>query len=92
MRRRIPTLMLFVALGLIARPVQAQLVDLTDDRTAEQKWQRTTYLTNFVLTSGIAYAKSVDQTTEHFARFFGELAGPSWGSQTPAAFVRVLST
>ncbi len=88
MRRKIIPLMLFVALCVVTQPVNAQLVDLTDDRTAEQKWQRSTYLTSWVFASGLAYAKSLGQTTEHFARFFGELAGPSWASQTPAAFVR----
>jgi hypothetical protein len=87
-RRTATTLMLFVALCVVAQPVSAQLVDLTDDRTAEQKWLRSTYLSTFVVVTGIAYAKSVGQTPEHFARFLGEIAGPSWGSETPASFVR----
>ncbi len=88
MRRKVTPLMLFVALCVVTQPVSAQLVDLTDNRTAEQKWQRSTYLSTFLTVTAIAYAKSLGQKPEHFALFLGELAGPSWASQTQAAFVR----
>jgi hypothetical protein len=82
--------LLFIALCVVTQPASAQLVDLTDERTAEQKWQRSTYLSTFMSVAAVAYAKSVGQTPEHFARFLGQLAGPSWSSETPAAFVRGL--
>ncbi len=91
MRPKATLLLLFVALCVVTRPLSAQLVDLTDERTAEQKWTRSVYLTDFVWMSWIAYAKSLGQTPEDVGRFIGEIAGPSWGetgSRTIASFVR----
>ena len=92
MRRTVTPLMLFVALCLVTQPLTAQ-VDLTDDRTAEQKWTRSVYLIDFAYVGFIAYAKSVGQTPEQLGTWMTEFAGPSWGapgSRTIASFVRGL--
>ena len=88
MRRATIGFMLLLGLCVVTQPLRAQLVDLTDNRTAEEKWMRSTYLSTFMSVTAIAYAKSLGQTPDHFARFLGRTAGPSWESETPAAFVR----
>ena len=91
MRRTVLIPFLIVALLAVAQPVSAQLLDLTDDRTAEQKWVRSQNLYDFMWITLIAHGKSAGQTTEQIGRFLGEFAAPSWGtpgSRTLASFVR----
>ena len=75
------------------QPVTAQLVDLTDNRTAEQKWTRSVLFVDFAWVGMIAYAKSMDQTPKQLGRWMGEWGSLSWGdpgSMTLPSFVRQL--
>jgi len=78
-------------LVLASQPLRAQTVDLTDNRTAEQKWTRSVFLLDFAYIGFIAYAKSVGQTPEQSADFMIDFAAPGWGTpgeRTMASFVR----
>lgn len=91
MRRLAIPLMLFVALCVISQPVTAQLVDLTDNRTVEQKWARSIVFSHFGLMGMIAHAKSMGQTPEEIGHWMGEWGSLSWGepgSETLPSFVR----
>jgi hypothetical protein len=79
------------ALVLVSQPLQAQAVDLTDDRTAEEKWTRCVYLLDIMVVGLIAHGKSLGQTAEQTTEWVIGFAAPSWGtpgSRTMASFVR----
>ncbi|MGD2124015.1 MAG: hypothetical protein PVJ76_19855 [Gemmatimonadota bacterium] len=90
MRKLVAQGLVLVALFAVAIPVQAQ-TDLTDNRTAEEKWARSQFLTTYMMMAIIAHGESVGQSTEEFAQWMGEFAAPSWGepgSRTLQSFVR----
>lgn len=90
MRRLITPLLLLTASILITQPLAAQ-VDLTDTRTAEQKWARSTWMISYAWTGMISHAKSVGQTPEEFGHWISEYIAPTWGtpgSRTLQSFVR----
>ena len=74
MRICMKAFLILLALGLMARPVSAQ-VDLTDDRTEVQKWNRAAFLMDGNLHGALSYVKSTGQTAEDYGRFLGEWAG-----------------
>ena len=85
----LPTLVL--TLCVVSQPVSAQLVDLTDERTAEQKWTRSVVLVDFAWIGMIAHAKSVGRTPDQLGHWMGEWGSLSWGepgAMTLPAFVR----
>lgn len=88
MRRLATPLMLFVALCVVSQPVTAQLVDLTDNRTVEQKWARSTVFSNFGFMGMIAHAKSIGQTPEELGHWLGEWGSLTWSPKTLPSFVR----
>lgn len=90
MRRLVIPLVLLSVLCVVGQPLTAQ-VDLTDERTAEQKWSRMIYMANFMFTGYLAHGESLGQSPEEMGRFFGEFAARSWGgpgSMTLQAYVR----
>ena len=91
MRNATRAVFILFALALAYQPLRAQAVDLTDDRTAEEKWTRSVYLIDFAYVGFIAYAKSVGQTAEQLGEWMVGFGAPSWGapgSRTMASFVR----
>lgn len=89
MRVRIVPFVILLALGLSAQPLSAQ-VDVTDTRTAEQKWTRSAVLINFAWAGFAAYGKAVGQNPEEVGEWMGNWFGPSWGqpgARTIASFV-----
>jgi hypothetical protein len=91
MRTKVFLPLLFVSACVVTQPLNAQLVDLTDERTAEQKWIRSVNLIDFMWIAIIGHGKSLGQTPEQVGKFIGEFAAPSWGatgSRTLASFVR----
>jgi hypothetical protein len=90
MHKLVKPILVFLALGAMSQPLSAQ-VDLTDDRTVDQKWNRAVFLMDGTIHGALSYAKSVGQTPEQLGRFWGEWAGQFWGapgSMTMASFVR----
>jgi hypothetical protein len=74
----------------MVQPLTAQ-VDLTDTRTAEEKWTRSMNLMNWAWAGFAAHGKTVGQTPEEVGEWMGEWAGPSWGqpgARALASFVR----
>jgi hypothetical protein len=81
---------LFVSL-VPPQPVTAQGVDLTDNRTIEQKWTRSVVFVDFAWMGMIAYGKSMGRTPEQLGRWMGEWGSLSWGTpgeMSLPAFVR----
>jgi len=90
MRRLVAQCLVLLALVAVAVPVQAQ-TDLTDTRTAEEKWNRSQFLTTYMMMAIIAHAESVGQSPAEFGEWMGKFAAPSWGtpgSRTLESFVR----
>ena len=78
MRPRIVSSVLLLAIALMAQPLTAQ-VDLTDTRTAEDKWARSVYLNDVMSLALLAHGKSLGQTAEQIAEWAVGFAAPSWG-------------
>lgn len=74
------SLVILLALGSLSQPLRAQLVDLNDTRTAEQKWARAVTSSNFGFAAMIAVAKEAGMTVEEVGNWFGEWGAPSWGA------------
>ncbi len=92
MRTLVAPLLACIALGVVSQSLSAQ-VDLTNDRTADQKWTRAVNLMDGTMHGALSYAKSMGQTAEEFGRFYGEWATQFWGapgSMTMASFLRVM--
>jgi len=90
MRRLIAPLLLLAAVSWAVQPLAGQ-VDLTDNRTAEQKWARSAWMMTYAWTGMISHAKSVGQTPEEFGQWISEYIAPTWGapgSRTLQSFVR----
>lgn len=81
---------LALAIIAMAQPLTAQLVNLTDNRTPEQKWARTTLLVDFAWMVGLAHAESQGISAEEFGHWAGEWGAKSWGEpgRSLASFVR----
>ncbi|MCJ7629558.1 MAG: hypothetical protein MUO50_14375 [Longimicrobiales bacterium] len=93
MRRFFRPLLILIALGLMSHPLRAQLVDLNDTRTAEEKWARSTVFVDFGWVMAIGHAKEMGQTVEEFARWGGKFGATTWGApgETPMAdFVQTM--
>lgn len=83
--------LILLALAAASQPLRAQAVDLTDSRTAEEKWTRSVYMIDYLMMSHIAYAKSLGQAPDQLAEWMIGYGSPTWGapgSRTIASFVR----
>lgn len=90
MKRLYPLAFFLAASILAAQPVTAQ-VDLTDTRTPEQKWARSTWMMSYAWTAMISHAKSVGQSPEEFGHWISGYIAPTWGApgaRTLQSFVR----
>jgi len=79
------------ALVLASQPLRAQGVDLTDNRTAEEKWTRSMVLLDFAWIGFAALGESVGRSPEEVGEWIGKWGGPSWGapgSRTLQSFMR----
>ncbi len=85
MRRFTRFFLILLALCLHSQMLQAQLVDLDDTRTAEQKWARAVTFSNFGFAGMIAVGKEAGMTVEEVGKWFGEWGAPTWGApgETP---------
>ena len=93
MRRFLRPFLILIAIGLMSQPLKAQLVDLNDTRTAEEKWTRAAVFIDFGFVMAIGHAKEMGQTVEEFARWGGKLGATTWGTpgERPMAdFVQVM--
>ena len=80
MRRFLRPFLLLIAIGLMSQPLKAQIVDLNDTRTAEEKWARSTVMIDFAWVSAISHAKEMGQTAEEYGRWAGKFGAPTWGT------------
>ena len=80
MRRFFRPLLILIALGLMSQPLRAQLVDLNDTRTSEEKWTRSTLLIDFAWVGAISHAKEMGQTAEEYGKWAGKFGAPTWGT------------
>jgi hypothetical protein len=83
-------LSIIVALILSSQVLTAQ-VNLTDERSAEQKWNRMVDLGTFIFAAYVGHGGSLNQTPEQLGRWFGEFAARTWpgpGGMTLSEFVR----
>ena len=90
MRKLVAQCLVVLAVAAMAVPAQAQ-TDITDNRTAEEKWTRSQFLTTYMMMAIIAHGESVGQTPAEFGEWMGKFAAPSWGepgSRTLQSFVR----
>jgi hypothetical protein len=90
MRRSILLVAASLGLGAMAAPLTAQLSNLSDTRTADQKWARSMYIGNFAWIGLIQHAKDMGLTAEEAGVWLGDFAAPSWGAPdplSPASFV-----
>lgn len=91
MRRSALCLIVFLFLGLTAVPLHAQLADLEDTRTPEQKWARAMYIGDFAWISLVQLGNGWGMTAQEVGDWLGEFAAPSWGApepRSPQSFVR----
>ena len=78
MGKLVANCLVVAALAALAVPVQAQ-TDLTDSRTAEQKWTRMIYMSNFIFSGLLAYGEEMGKSPEEIGVWFGDFASRSWG-------------
>ncbi len=90
MRRTVLLCLAFLALGFTALPLSAQLADLKDTRTPEEKWARSMFIGDFAWISLVAHGRSMGLTAKEVGQWLGDFAAPSWGapdSRSPSSFV-----
>ena len=88
-------LMIIAFLPLLTTAVLAQ--DQNNEKkplpelTLEQKWQRSNWLVDVMMITGINQAKSHGNTVKNWGEFMGELLAPGWeGIKTPWDMLRAM--